>query len=257
MTDLHPMAAEGFGQGAPVYARGRPGFPTESLDWLRDDLGLGPGQQVAELGAGTGKFTRLLTQTGAQVLAVDPVAPMLEQLAAEQPRVKTLRASAQNLPLDDASADAVICAQSFHWFATRESLREILRILKPGGVFGLIWNVRDESVDWVAALTRIMAPHEGDAPRYYKGEWRAVFPMAGLGPFQERCVTHAHIGSPEQVIVDRVASVSFIAALPPEARNEVIGQLRALIRDTPALVGKTEISLPYVTQMYWCRKERR
>jgi SAM-dependent methyltransferase len=257
MTDLHPMAVEGFGRDAPVYARGRPGFPPESLDWLRQELELGPGKRVVELGAGTGKFTRLLTRTGAEVLAVDPVAPMLEQLAAEQPGVKTLLASAQNLALGDASTDAVVCAQSFHWFATREALREILRILKPGGVLGLVWNVRDESVDWVAALTRIMSPHEGDAPRYYKGEWRAAFPMTGLGPFQERRVAHAHTGSPEQVIVDRVASVSFIAALPPAPRNEVIGQLRALIRDTPTLAGKAEISMPYATQMYWCRKERR
>jgi SAM-dependent methyltransferase len=256
MTDLHPMAADGFGRSAPVYARGRPGFPPASLDWLQQDLAIGPGQRVVEVGAGTGKFTRLLTQTGADVLAVDPVAPMLEQLAAEQPRVKTLLARAQELPLANESADAVICAQSFHWFATNDALREIRRILKPGGVLGLIWNVRDESVDWVAALTRIMSPHEGDAPRYYKGEWRAVFPMEGFSPFEERHVNHAHTGSPEQVIVDRVTSVSFIAALPAQTRNQVVEQLRALIRDTPGLAGKADISLPYVTQMYWCRAGR-
>lgn len=250
------MAADGFGQGATTYARGRPGFPPEALDWLRQELGLGPGRRVVELGAGTGKFTRLLTQTGADVLAVDPVAPMLEQLSAEQPGVKTLLASAQDLPLDDASVDAVICAQSFHWFATPAALNEILRVLKPGGVLGLIWNVRDESVDWVAGLTRIMSPHEGDAPRYYKGEWRAVFPRPGFGPFEEKRIAHAHTGAPEQVIVDRVASVSFIAALPEVRRRSVIDQVRTLIRDTPGLAGKSTVSLPYVTQMYWCRAER-
>ena len=79
--------------------------------------------------------------------------------------------------------DAVVCAQSFHWFATREALHEIRRVLKPGGAFGLVWNLRDDSVPWVAALTRIMQPFEGDAPRFHSQKWRDVFPAEGFGPF--------------------------------------------------------------------------
>jgi SAM-dependent methyltransferase len=251
MSDLHRAAAEGFGRGAQTYVRGRPGFPPQSLDWLKDDLGVGPGTRVVDLGAGTGKFTKLLAQTGAHVIAVEPVAAMIEQLAADLPDVQSLRATAQALPLSDGSMDAVICAQAFHWFATATALAEIRRVLKPGGVLGLIWNVRDDSVDWNAALTRIMAPFEGDAPRYYKDEWRRVFPAPGFDDLRERVFENEHVGSPEHVIVDRVASVSFIAALDATTRERVLDDVRALIDSTPQLAGKAEVSAPYVTRAYW------
>ncbi|MCI3953580.1 MAG: Methyltransferase, partial [Burkholderiales bacterium] len=136
---------------------------------------------------------------------------------------------------------------------TAESLAEIRRVSKPGARLGLIWNVRDASVDWVAALEKIVAPHEGAAPRYYDGEWRSAFPAQGFGSFQEKSVTHAHTGSTEQVIVDRIASVSFIAALPEQTRQSVLHQVRALIAATPALAATSDVSMPYVTKMYWCK----
>ena len=251
---VHPTAVEGYGQGARTYARGRPGFPPEALEWLRQDLRLAPGKLALEIGAGTGKFTKLLTQTGADVVAVEPVAAMLAQLAVEQPQVRTLRATAQDLPVASAAVDAVICAQAFHWFASKESLAEIHRVLKPGGALGLIWNVRDQSVDWVADLTRIMAPYEGNAPRYDHGEWRAVFPAEGFGTLHERSFAHAHVGPPGQVIVERVASVSFIAALDEAARIRVLDEVRALIAATPELAGRAQVTAPYVTRAYWCRR---
>ena len=127
----------------------------------------------------------MLLQTDAEIVAVEPVAAMLALLTADQPAVNSLRASAQNLPLSTASVDAVICAQSFHWFATGAAVAEIHRVLKPGGMLGLIWNVRDRSVAWVEGLTQILDRYEGDAPRYDDGEWRSVFPAPGFEPFQE------------------------------------------------------------------------
>jgi SAM-dependent methyltransferase len=244
---LHPLAAKGFGAATDVYVRGRPDFPRESLDWLRDDLALGPGMTAVDLGAGTGKFTRLLLRTGAQVVAVEPVAAMRDRLHRDLPAVAALAGRAQQIPLHSECAHAVICAQAFHWFASAESLREIRRVLKPGGVLGLIWNVRDESVPWVAELTRILAPHEGDAPRYYKDEWRRVFPARGFGELNERTFFHEHVGPSEDVIVDRIASVSFIAALDETARNAVLEQVRGLIAATPELV-EAEVRVPYLTR---------
>ena len=252
MRDLHPAATKGFGRGADTYVRGRPDFPAAALEWLRDDLGLRNGKTAVDLGAGTGKFTRLLVETGATVSAVDPVAGMLDRLRRDLPDVTALHGQAQHIPLPDACADTVVCAQAFHWFANAESLAEIRRVLRPGGALGLIWNVRDLSVDWVARLTRIMAPHEGDAPRYEHGEWRRAFPSPGFGPLQERSFPHRHIGPPERVIVDRVASVSFIAALDEATRARVLDEVRALIASTPALAGHREVSFPYLTRAYWC-----
>src|SRR5690349_714085 len=125
MSDLHPMAAEGYSRGTDSYVHGRPEFPLAALDWLRDDLGLHAASTVVDLGAGTGKFTRLLMKTGARVVAIEPVAAMRNRLAADLPEVTALPGQAQHMPLPDTSADAVICAQAFHWFASAASLAEI------------------------------------------------------------------------------------------------------------------------------------
>jgi len=255
MDDVHRAAAEGYARGAQTYASGRPGFPPASLVWLQQDLRLGPGKVAVELGAGTGKFTRVIASTGAAVVAVEPVAEMLHRLASDLPGVSPLRASAQELPLAAQSADAVVCAQSFHWFANTAALAEIQRVLKPGGVLGLIWNVRDRSVPWVDALARLVDAHEGDAPRYDNDEWRHLFPADGFTPLEERSVPHAHVGSAEQVIVERTASVSFIAALHEDQRRKVIEEVRALIRTTPQLAGTSDVRMPYETKMYWCKMQ--
>jgi hypothetical protein len=123
-----------------------------------------------------------------------------------------------------------------------------------GKFLGLIWNVRDDSVEWVRKLTDIMAPHEGDAPRYYHGEWRRVFPAPGFGPLEQRAFPHEHVGPSERVIVDRVASVSFIAALDETARMSVLEQVRALIGSTASLAGRTVVQVPYQTRSYWCAR---
>src|SRR5262245_31375353 len=129
MSAIHPAAAEGFGRGADTYVQGRPDFPPAALTWLRDDLELAPGKTAVDLGAGTGKFTQRLAQTGADITAIEPVAAMLGHLAGNLPKVKAIQGDAQHMPLADASMDAVVCAQAFHWFASLEALAEIHRVL--------------------------------------------------------------------------------------------------------------------------------
>lgn len=218
---VHHAAAEGYTTTADNYVRGRPDYPPEVAGWLRDTLGLGPGRTVLDLGAGTGKFTRRLVDTGAHVIAAEPVAAMLAKLSASLPQVDTLAVTADALPLPDESVDTVVCAQSFHWFATSAALAEIRRVLKPGGRLGLIWNMRDASIGWIAQLDAIVNRHEGDAPRYYNGAWRNVFPFDGFGPLHAQRFSVSHTGSPEDVIVARVRSTSFIAALAADERAQV------------------------------------
>src|ERR1700689_3878605 len=218
MTNIHRTAAEGFSAGAATYVEGRPEYPPEIEAWLTDDLGLGSGKTALDLAAGTGKFSPRLLATGATVIAVEPVSAMLEQLIRQYPQIDARSGSAQHIPLGDASLDAVVCAQSFHWFSTPEALQEIRRVLKPGGALGLVWNVRDDTVPWVAALSRIMQPYEGDAPRFHSQKWRSVFPAEGFGPLREKRFRNAHTGPPEKVIIDRVLSVSFMAAVSPAQR---------------------------------------
>lgn len=249
---VHPAAAEGFAAGAETYARGRPDYPPQVFDWLRTSLGLRDGCVALDLGAGTGKFTRHLVATGAHVIAVDPVTQMLEQLRKSAPAADVRVGTAEAIPVDTSSVDVVVCSQSFHWFSTSAALAEIRRVLRPGGVLGLIWNVRDESVEWVAQLTRLITPYEGDAPRMASGEWRKLFPAPGFGPLHETRFPHGHTGSPERVIVDRVLSISFIAALPADVRASVATQVRNLIASTPSLANKPEVTFPYYTAAFHC-----
>ena len=252
---MHQAAATGFAKEAQAYARGRPEYPAAVDRWLRDDLHLDATRTVVDLGAGTGKFTRRLLTTGANIVAVEPVEEMLAQLTRAVPEVAARRGTAEAIPLGDRAADAVVCAQAFHWFATPAALKEIRRVLRPGGSLGLIWNVRDESSDWAAAMTAIMAPYEGNTPRYCSGEWRRVFPAAGFGPLREKYFPHVHTGPSEQVIMDRVLSVSFIAALEPRQQQGVVARLRDLIASTPALSGSPAVSVPYQTCVFSCVRE--
>jgi SAM-dependent methyltransferase len=254
MPELHPAAAQGFAAGADTCEKGRPDFPPGAAQWLRDDLGLGSDRIALDLGAGTGKFTPRLIETGATVIAVEPVAAMCARLAAGLPGVRALGGTAEAIPLPDRSVDAVVCAQAFHWFANPAALAEIHRVLRPGGALGLIWNVRDETVPWVEALTDIIAPYEGDAPSYRTGAWRRLFPADGFTPLAERHFRNDHVGPAESVIVDRILSISFIAALAPAERDGVGEQVRALIAATPALCGKVTMAFPYDTAAFACRK---
>ncbi|MBP8306846.1 MAG: class I SAM-dependent methyltransferase [Burkholderiaceae bacterium] len=250
MTDIHDAARRGFSSEAQTYERGRPEYPTQIAGWLSDTLGIGPGTAVVDLGAGTGKFTSLLMATGAQVTAIEPVAAMQAQLARRLPQVAVLTGVAERMPLADATVDVLVCAQAFHWFANDAALADMHRVLKPGGRLGLVWNVRDESVDWVAEITRIITPHEGNAPRYYKGEWRRPFAGGPFAPLELTAFEHQHVGSAKQVILDRFLSVSFIAALPAAEKAGVAARLQALIDTHPALAGCAEIRFPYRTEAY-------
>ena len=247
---VHHAAQEGFSRQAASYGRGRPDYPQQLAAWLQQVLQLRAGKSAVDLGAGTGKFTRLLLQSGANVIAIEPVDAMRLQLLQSFSGITALAATAQAMPLADASVDAVVCAQAFHWFASHEAVREIGRVLRPGGKLGLVWNVRDETVDWVAAITRIMAPYEGDTPRFHTGQWRRLFPNELFSELQETTVPYQHVGTPQAVILDRVLSVSFIAALPAAERAHVAQQLEALIASHPQLQQRQVVAFPYLTRAF-------
>lgn len=250
MSTVHTAAQQGYSRHADAYASGRPDYPGALQDWLRDALGLGPARTVADVGAGTGKFTPLLLATGANVVAVEPVDAMRARIAPHE-RLRVQAGTAEATGLGSGSLGAIVCAQAFHWFSSRATLDEFARVLKPGGRLGLVWNVRDESVDWVAELTRIVAPYEGDAPRFWKQTWREAFPHPAFGPAHETVFEHEHVGPPAQVTVDRFVSVSFIAALPADEQARVRAQIEALIASHPALRGREVLRFPYQTRAFW------
>ena len=248
MSKTHAAVA-GFETDADRYARGRPDYPSEVAGWLRERLHLGPGKAAIDLGAGTGKFTKRLIETGAATTAVEPAAAMRTKLG-EINGLAVLEGSAEAIPLPDGSVDAIVCAQAFHWFATRTALAEMARVLKPGGMLGLIWNSHDNSVPWVKALDDAVSPHEGEAPRFRTGKWRDVFPAPGFAPLHEEEFANSQTGPAEQVVVDRMLSISFIATLSQSERDHVADKLRAIVAAEPSTAGRREISIPYRSFAY-------
>ncbi|EZP30353.1 class I SAM-dependent methyltransferase [Pseudomonas sp. RIT288] len=254
MAGIQKIAQIGFSSQASTYAKGRPGYPIELHTWLRDVLGTLPGSTVIDLGAGTGKFTRLLKSMEIDVVAVEPVEAMRTEFAKSLPDIRILDGTAECIPFGSETAQALVCAQAFHWFANERALAEIHRVLKPNGRLGLIWNVRDESVDWVAAITDIITPYEGDTPRFHTGFWRLPFTGHHFSTPELTCFRYTHSGSAKEVIIDRILSVSFIAALPPAEKAKVTEQLQYLIETHPFLRGRETIEFPYQTQAYLCRR---
>lgn len=254
MTGVHTSAQQGFSAQAVTYAQGRPDYPRQLTGWLAETLRIDAQSSVIDLGAGTGKFTRLLSTLAPTLTAVEPVAAMSAQLTKLLPDVRLVHGTAESIPLPSASADAVVCAQAFHWFSTEAALAEIHRLLKPDGHLGLVWNVRDESVDWVAAITDIITPYEGDTPRFHTGHWREAFTGEYFSAPEVTCFPYSHVGSPQEVIMDRFLSVSFIAALAEAPKALVTAQLQVLIDTHPALKGRDTVAFPYQTQVYVCHR---
>lgn len=134
-----------FSDRVAAYVAARPGYPPEVVATLADRAGLGPGAVVADLGAGTGIFTRALLAAGAVVHAVEPNGPMREALVADlgaEPALVVHDATAEATGLASASVDLVTAAQAFHWFDVALVRRECARILRPDGLVALVWNTR-------------------------------------------------------------------------------------------------------------------
>jgi SAM-dependent methyltransferase len=250
---IHEAAARGFEAAVDRYERGRPSYPDDAVALLVDRLGIGPGRDVLELGAGTGKFTELLVPSGATITAREPVAAMRERLAARCPTVTVVDGTAESIPLGDASVDIVVAAQAFHWFDGVRALTEIHRVLRPDGGLGLIWNARDEGSAWERRITEIFDRVAGDGPRYRDLRWRDPLDRSDLfGPLRSWQTRHVHEVSPDE-FVDRMLSVSYVASASEPERARVVAEVTELLATDPELAGE-RIRIPYRTDVFWTRQ---
>ncbi len=226
-----------FGSQAAAYERGRPSYPPEAIDWL-----LPPGaRDVLDLGAGTGKLTTRLVERGLDVVAVDPIAEMLELLSAALPQTPALLGTAEEIPLPDNSVDAVLVAQAWHWFDSARAIPEVARVLRPGGRLGLVWNTRDERLGWVKELGRIIGRE--DARDAIDVGVTLPEPFAGI---EDHRVEWTNYLTP-QALIDLVASRSYCITSPAAVRTKALDRVRELLATHPALAGATGLALPYVT----------
>lgn len=254
--NVHTTAARGFDRAADVYARARPDYPVAAIDRV---VGALPPGRVLDVAAGTGIFTAALAQRGVPVVAVEPVEGMRAACRATLPDTSVVAATAERLPFATGSAAAITVAQAFHWFDPHAAVASFARCLEPGGLLAVLFNVRDESVAWVRALTAIIDPHETDGkhvPRHRDRAWRAGFTPEG--PFADDGVLEfPHTQEMDAAgLRDRVASISFIAVLTEDARAAVLDEVTALARDHPDLAGRETFDFPYITEVNLLRRTR-
>ena len=235
------------------YERGRPGYPPEVVDIP----GLPPSATVLDLGAGTGKLTRLLVSTFVRVLAVEPDDQMRRRLAALCPEAEALAGSGEQIPLPSASVDAVFAAQSFHWFANKRALAEIARILRPGGTLVLMWNLpAGRTEPSIAAVEQLLEPYwpKGwDLPLdlglsgsgHGSGEWRIAFAQSVFEELQEARLPNSQTVQPEELVAF-FGSMGWIATLPDEERLPLLNEVRSLLT-------AAEYRLPWQTRVYRTR----
>jgi ubiquinone/menaquinone biosynthesis C-methylase UbiE len=218
---------------APVagdYERGRAGWPPEVLN------GVGA-ESVLDLGAGTGKLTELLVERYPEVVAVEPLESMRAILRRKLPQARVLAGSAERIPLDDSSVDAVFVAEAFHWFDSRAAAFEIARVLRPNGKLVVAFN------EWLSPFeppigeaaraaidSRAAALPPAGAARVATGAWKDGIEAGPFGPLDERAYEHSAEADRESVAAYYV-SISSLAQLDPEERERLRRELIALLPD--------------------------
>jgi SAM-dependent methyltransferase len=244
MSGVHDAAARGYDRAAAAYARARPGYPPEAVEWLAGRV-CDPARAVVEIGAGTGKFTRELVARGYRVVAVEPVPAMRAKLPES---VEAVDATAERLPFAAGSVGALIASQSLHWTDVDRALAEFARVLAPDAAIGLIWNFRDLAVPWQLELDALLADLRGDAPHSRDGRWQRAVERSAFAVADTRTWRWAV----ETDVCERVRSASYVAALPEEERTDVDARVRAILRRHGFATDVT--NFPYVTEAYVLRR---
>jgi SAM-dependent methyltransferase len=236
--------AGAFAQVAGEYERGRPGYPREAIAWL---LGARP-LDVLDIGAGTGKLTAALLDAGHRVIAVEPLAQMRAILADTLPDAHALAGSAERLPLADDSVDAVAVGAAFHWFDRRAALAEIRRVLRAPGVLGLLGNAFDTSAPWVVRVREILGPPALERP----GHWPSGEELGReFEDVEDRRFPHEQLLDPAR-LRDLACSRSAVALMPAPQRERLLADLDRLWEREPALVGHTEVPMPWRAHVRRC-----
>lgn len=202
---------------------------------------------MLDLGAGTGKLAASLVAQGLHTYAVEPDRQMLAQLRRHVPAAHPLAAGAERIPLPDAAVDAVLVGHAFHWFDRDRALPEIARVLRPGGFLALLWNLRDDAVPWVRRLSGIMALGAQDStshvsPLPFDGNPLLGRPVRRVFPHRQRLDADGLVGL--------VATRAHVATLPARKRDRVLGEVRTLATTDPALAGRADFDLPYLTEVW-------
>lgn len=239
---LRELGARGFAD-AGAYGAARPGYPAAAIEFLVRSLALGRDDRVVDLGAGTGLLTGQLCAHFDQVTAIEPSAGMRRALADAVPGARVLDGRDVDIPLPDGAADAVFVAQAFHWFDAPRALAEIRRVLVDGGGLALLWNNRDESLQWVAEFSRAM---RWDRLRPYVAgtDWAPLLVAGGFSRIARCGFKHVQWVDRAQ-LYQRVLSTSYVAVMDDDTRQALMADVRVVVERL-----SEPIAFPYVTDVF-------
>jgi ubiquinone/menaquinone biosynthesis C-methylase UbiE len=228
------MNTENFTGRAQAYTNARPGYPDETMEYIRK---LVPADAVfADIGAGTGKFTALLARYGHKIFAVEPNADMREQLTitlASFPNTKIVNGSAEATTLPDHSIDVIICAQALNWFDIHEFRAECQRIGKPNPIVITLFNYKHDETHGISrykkstdALYRNPIVREFLNPVFFtRDKWLLYFlSMAGI-PQASDSGYEAHIAKMNEIFdrdnVDGLLCLDLVTKVYSERINKI------------------------------------
>ncbi len=243
MSNKRSQQAASFDRAAEVYEKTRPEYPAEAVDWLVP----ADAKTVLDLGAGTGKLTRALAARGLEVFAVDPSPKMLDQLRVAVPGATVSVGSAEDIPLADASVDAILVGQAWHWVDQEAALPSVARVLRPGGTLGLIWNLRDDRVPWIERLTTVMHPAEGEIFMETGRIDRGAF-----GELESANFEWSQDFTREELL-DLVRSRSYFITAGEAEQASILRGVNELLDTDPDVGGRSSWSMPYVTRAFRMR----
>jgi SAM-dependent methyltransferase len=227
---LHPLAQR-FADVADAYERGRPDYPPAVVGALAAELAIPPGAPVADLGAGTGKLTQSLLRAGFDVVAIEPQEALRSVLASKVGAERVQEGTAEAIPLPDESVAAVTVADAFHWFDQVAALKEIRRVLRPGGGLAVLFNVPDwTGASWAGEVGTLMMESRPEHPGFDGRPWQeSVREAPGWSDPREVRVTTNQAASVERLL-DFLASASWVAAMTADERTELLAKIESIVR---------------------------
>jgi SAM-dependent methyltransferase len=241
-----------FGAAAAAYAEHRPDYAEDAVRWALEPVSARSRVRVLDLGAGTGKLTAALVRLGAEVTAVEPDPSMLAELRRSLGSVQALSGRAEEIPLADASVDAVLVGQAMHWFDLNLAIPEIARVLVPGGVLAGLWNVDDDRVDWVADLAQISKGRANVTLRRWRDQIalsrRERLAAAGSGLFETPEIGEFAHGQRRTAdsLVATIGTHSNLLVLDEPDRARMLAKVRDFLNARPQTAAG-EFVLPMVT----------